>query len=120
MEKILNLTQHAATLEQVTAGVFEPKNKVAVSRLLTFDAVPEKNELFERANALANIAAESAATAVMIGGAPFFMSAIEREMKLRGIQCLYAFSRRESVDQRQADGSVVKTQVFRHAGFVVV
>ena len=35
----------------------------------------------------------------------------------QGIPCVYATTRRESVETVQQDGSVVKTNVFKHAGF---
>ena len=35
-----------------------------------------------------------------------------------GIQPVFAFSVRETEEQKQADGSVRKVAVFRHAGFV--
>jgi len=35
-----------------------------------------------------------------------------------GVCQYYDFSRRESVEEVQADGSVRKTAVFRHAGFI--
>jgi len=36
----------------------------------------------------------------------------------QGIEPVYAFSVRESIEQTQPDGSVRKVNVFRHAGFV--
>ena len=54
----------------------------------------------------------------MIGGAPFFMGPLERALRENGITPLYAFSKREAADIKQADGSIKKTQIFRHVGFV--
>ena len=56
---------------------------------------------------------------VMIGGAPFFMESLATALRREGYCPVYAFSRRESVEQVQADGSVRKVAVFRHLGFVV-
>lgn len=56
--------------------------------------------------------------AVMLGGAPFFMGALERWCYAQGLIVLYAFSARESIDETQADGSVVKKSIFKHKGFV--
>ena len=106
--RILNLTQHPASEEQKAAGVEEPENKEEVKRLLTFREIPPGHELVRRANVLANRAAEARYQHVMIGGAPFFMSALERALGDWGIQPLYAFSRRESVEAVQEDGAVKK------------
>lgn len=118
MNAILNLTQHAATPEQVAAGVVEPANKATVQALITFDDLPMAEQLRTAAHAVAEIAAQSGAPAAMIGGAPFFMGPLECALRERGITPLYAFSKREAADVQQTDGSVKKTQVFRHVGFV--
>ena len=54
----------------------------------------------------------------MIGGAPFLMATLADELAKASIYALFAFSTRESVEQVQPDGSVRKTAVFRHQGFV--
>ncbi len=126
---ILNLTQHQGTPEQ---GVTElpPQERAALLGLLTFDEPPSAQEIGNAAMAIAELAVHNGlgpfdgedpiAHAAMIGGAPFLMSALERELQARGIKPLYAFSRRESVEQVQPDGSVRKVAVFRHAGWVEV
>ena len=116
----LNLTQHVASADQAEAGVFEPQNKEEVQSLLTFNELPTAAEIKSRAEALARIARSECAGRAMIGGAPFLMGALERALISEGIKPLYAFSRRESVDQAQEDGSVRKVAVFRHLGFVEV
>jgi len=116
---VLNLTQHPATPDQIEAGVVEPPDKALVQRLLTFDEIPDPEEIALRAFALADIAAEYAhVDAVMIGGAPYLMSALEAALKAVDLQPVYAFTRREVVERAQPDGSVSKTAVFRFAGFV--
>jgi hypothetical protein len=116
--KILNLTQHPATPEQITDGVVEPEaaEKKLICKLLTFEAIPSQEEMRARAFALAKMA--EGFEAAMIGGAPFFMPALERALIRRDIEPLFAFSVRESVEEVQEDGSVVKRNVFRHLGFV--
>ncbi len=116
--KTLNLTQHPATPEQVAAGVVEPENKERVRDLLTFNNLPDFGELVERAGKLARIAKDAGAEAAMIGGAPFFMRALENALVSLGIRPVYAFSTREVVEEVQEDGSVRKTAIFRHKGFV--
>lgn len=115
---ILNLTQHPATPEQVDAGVFEPANKAEVQALLTFDAIPHPRTLHERALALTEIAIRHNAWEVMIGGAPYLMGDLEIALENAGIKPLYSFSQRVSEEVAQPDGSVVKTNVFKHIGFV--
>jgi hypothetical protein len=138
---ILNLTQHPATPEQLAAGVFDPtpEQRAEIVALLTFDELPQKGEIEERADelaltALALLAARFRSLShgeqerlmergtvtyfAMIGGAPYLMPHLENEMVNKGVNPLYAFSTRESVEEVQADGSVKKTAVFRHKGFV--
>lgn len=57
---------------------------------------------------------------VMIGGAPFFTASLEHALKEKGIQPVYAFSKRVSTEIQQKDGSVEKVNVFKHLGFVEV
>ena len=115
---LINLTQHPTTTEQLTAGVTEPADKDEVRRLLTFDELPSKELVKARAKALAEIAENSGAKSAMIGGAPFLMAALEKALREVGITPVYAFSKRESVEKTLPDGSVQKTNVFKHIGFV--
>ena len=122
MAKILNLTQHEATPEQRKAGVREVVSKARVRQLLTFEELPSKKELQYRAKELAWIA-EAYSTEcdkVLIGGAPYFMPFLERAIKRIGMQPVYAFSKRECIEQKMPDGSVKKIQIFKHVGFVEV
>jgi len=106
--------------------------KEKIQKLLTFEEIPSKEEIEARAKELARIAASEAShyagdtdnmiwiTRVMIGGAPYLMGALEKALRESGFTPVYAFSKRESVEQPQPDGSVKKIQVFRHLGFVEV
>ena len=115
--KILNLTQHNATEEQRAAGVIEPADKKAVQELLTFNDLPSHYEVWSRAEKLAKIAEAEGVTEAMIGGAPFLMYPLEMALRNRGVQPLFAFSRRETVEKPLPDGGVQKVAVFRHLGF---
>ena len=125
---ILNMTQHAASAEQKAAGTVDlaGADGVALRRLLTFEHLPNAEEIKKRADAIADLAAAHSAGAegdrvrCMIGGAPFLIPALVRALRRRGLVPVCAFSRRESVDEDQADGSVIKRSVFRHLGFVDV
>ena len=120
---ILNLTQHTATAEQTAQGVVDPegRDKELFSKLLTFLDIPSKKEMEARADKLvAHWCGDYMTDGVMIGGAPFFMPILERKFREQGVDVHYAFSRRESVDSVQPDGTVTKTSVFKHVGFVTV
>lgn len=124
---ILNLTQHQSTPEQ---GVVDLQGEAlsVLKGLLTFETLPTRQEVLDRAAAIANLAAvtpaamvgdtTTTARAAMIGGAPFLMGPLEAALKDRGITPIYAFSVRESVDEVLPDGSVRKVAVFRHKGFI--
>lgn len=118
---ILNLTQHKATSEQLTAGVIDltDYDRSLLANALTFNELPALATLHDRANSVAMMAAgHSGARSAMIGGAPYFMRHLEDALWAVGIRPLYAFSIRESVERTRPDGTVEKTAVFRHAGFV--
>lgn len=117
---VLNLTQHQATPEQVAAGVLEPENKAAIQAAITFDTLPTCQEIENRATLVAAIAKGSSCSKAMIGGAPFFMSALERQLLKVGVTPLYAFSERVSIEESLPDGTVKKTNIFKHVGFVEV
>jgi hypothetical protein len=127
---ILNLTQHAATPEQIAQGVIDlptPEREVLIEGL-TVNILPTRDDITRRCARIATLAVcnglggdlgdDPAPSHAMIGGAPWMMAELERALQDVNIQPLYAFSVRESVDQHQPDGSVRKVNVFRHAGFV--
>ena len=118
--KIFNLTQHQATAEQALAGVIDPcpELKAKVSKLLTFDKIPSIGEMFNRAAQLLCLAEREGYECVLLGGAPFFMAALEAALVRFDMRGFYAFSMRESIEEVMADGSVRKVGVFRHVGFV--
>ena len=122
---ILNLTQHTATPEQTAQGVVDlPADlRIELSRLLTVDDLPTQGELAVRCEAIAGLIhqteADEAPASVLIGGAPWMMGPLVAALHAAGVvQCLAAFSKRESVEVAQADGTVRKTAVFRHVGFL--
>jgi len=118
---IINLTQHAATAEQLAAGVVDltGQDLSNLKALLTFVCLPTAEAVYDRAYAVANLAQSHGAESVMIGGAPFFMGALERALNKIGIKPLYAFSERVSVE-KEVDGKIIKTNEFKHIGFVEV
>ena len=125
---ILNLTQHAATPEQLSQGVVDlpADQRAELSRLLTVDDLPSRAEIIDRCEAIAvlswgeSLVTDTPVTRVMIGGAPWMMGQLVKSLQAVGIEeCLAAFSRRESVERTDpSTGVVTKTAVFRHIGFV--
>lgn len=121
---IINLTQHEASRDQIAAGVFDlpAAARAELQSLLTFGELPDRQEIRTRAERIADLAALHAASVsakrAMIGGALWLMAPLAAALRKRGIEPLFAFSVRETEEQRQADGSVRKVAVFRHAGFV--
>lgn len=128
---ILNLTQHEATEDQEKVGVYDfPEESIRkiLRYNLTFEQIPTQRDMYKSAVAIADLALEKFVDYcvpvnerfAMIGGAPFFMSVLENVLLSVGITPLYSFSKRESKEVIQADGSVQKVAVFRHIGFVEV
>lgn len=119
--RILNLTQHPASPAQIEAGVINlsENKKNQLVELITFENLPDISEINARAQAVAALVAgmPDKFTRVMIGGAPFFMSALETALKEIGVTPMYAFSRRMVVESE--DGAE-KRVVFKHEGFVGV
>ena len=62
-------------------------------------------------------AAKLAHYKAMIGGAPYLMAELEKALWNRGIEPVYSFSERKSVETEK-DGVVTKVNVFEHVGFV--
>jgi len=144
--RILNLTQHPASPEQREAGVYDlpetPQKwseytRDYLSGWLTFphpygpvreeeSLPPTRDDVETHADVIAEMVLsighpndmDFRVTHVMIGGAPFLMAPLEKALRERGITPLYAFSRRESVEELLPDGSVRKTPVFHPLGFV--
>lgn len=115
--KRINLTQHNATPEQECAPRSGEEAR-EIKELLTFEEIPDVAEITRRAIAFAEIAVVGGAAEAMIGGAPYLILALDPALRMRGIQPIYAFSTRESVEETLADGSVRKVARFRHLGFV--
>ena len=123
--KILNLTQHKATPDQIKAGVVDlnKKDKKMLKALLTFDfdvttkEIPTIAFIKYRAMEIAILAQKQGAKIAMIGGAPYLMHALHETLQKIGIAPVYAFSLRVS-SEKMVDGVVRKIQEFKHLGFV--
>jgi hypothetical protein len=128
-----NLTQHLVTPEQRAAGCWDLPDHLRkeLVREISFEEIPSKGEIAARAARIAGIAARASAIVsqdgvipvgreMMIGGAPYLMGPLENTLRQEGFLPVYAFSKRESVDEPQPNGSVRKVSVFRHSGFIRV
>ena len=120
---ILNLTQHAASAEQIEAGVIDMvgKDLESLKALLTFEELPSAAEIDRRAREITRLAKDALfgqpERKAMIGGALWLMAPLSFYLKAAGISPVFAFSKRESVE-KVIDGKTVKTNVFKHVGFV--
>lgn len=155
---ILNLTQHAATTEQVAEDVrdYPHETRAKLAQSLTFNAreLAGKNpgvvrdNINDRARMLVsdfvlpalmkvaraflqeggyecseieaiNIMRPGHITLrVMIGGAPYLMEPLAKELRRVGATPVYALSERISTEMAGEGGAVKKVAVFRHLGFV--
>ena len=119
--KIANLTQHISTPEQKKAGVIDLNDRMnEIKILLTFDEIPSKNELVDRAIRLTKLCVEEGFEYAMIGGAPYFMPVLHSVLTEHGVKPLYAFSKRIVTEETQNDGSVKKVSKFIFEGFVEI
>ena len=122
MSKILNLTQHQATPDQLLAGVVEPNldDKKLIRDLITFHNIPTPLNIKQRARTLAVLVIDRGFDCAMIGGASYLMSQLELEMLRADITVYYAFSKRVATETQNSDGSMTTTYTFKHIGFYIV
>jgi len=111
---IKNLTQHAPTSDQ--AGVTAVDEHAL--EFLIFSTPPSVEEINDRAYALACRA--NGYTHAMVGGAPYLMGPLVAALHQAGVQPLFSFTERKSVEKVGLDGSVTKTSVFAHVAWVAV
>lgn len=117
--RILNLTQHRATGEQIADGVENIPSRLAkeLENLLTFKADYSLTDLVTSAKALARLAHSLGYEQVMIGGLPSLMKHLEAELIALDISVGYARTERVSIDKPLPDGSgTQKVSVFKYCG----
>lgn len=121
---MLNLTQHALTAEQWRDGAVEPEAdvKTQIQELITFDrsVMEHPEQIWNRAKALVSLIKREypLVNQAVVGGALYFMPALVRELKEAGIQPYFSYTDRVSQETHNPDGSVTKTLVFKHLGWV--
>ena len=132
-EKFLNLTQHVATLEQVSDGVIdlpdgEGSYREALIKSLTFENLPKyQSEVTRKAQEIAGLVIQylydqkidpkKEKVFAMIGGAPYLMAPLEKALIQMNIMPVYSFSVRKSTE-KVVNGVVEKSSVFSHAGWI--
>lgn len=118
---ILNITQHAATAEQLTAGVvdLDTLNSALCRAALTFQTLPTMQTIRTQARFLASLCVMAGAKKALIGGAPYLMAELEQALLCFGVTPVYSFSERVSVE-KTVDGKVIKVNEFKHMGFIEV
>lgn len=119
-EVIVNLTQHNATEEQQAQGIVDVSDVQELRYALTFVGMPTKENIVNRAAVIVQIAKANGAKKAMIGGAPYLMSELERQLINAKIVPCYAVSDRVTIEETLPDGSVKKTSVFKHIGLYEV
>lgn len=114
------MTQHALTPAQMQNNLceFPEAQRNAIREALTIEQLPDRAELQQRAEKLAEQAAVCGARAVMIGGAPYLMPLLVQALRARRIRIFCSFSPRRSIERRRADGSVEKSAVFCYEGLI--
>lgn len=117
---VVNLTQHNATEEQQAQGIVDVSDVQELRDALTFFGIPTKENISKRAAVIVQIAKANGAKKAMIGGAPYLMSELERQLINAGIVPCYAVSDRVTIEETLPDGSVKKTSVFKHLGLYEV
>ena len=120
---MINLTQHKATPEQVKEGVIDTDSEIRkiLLELLTFEDISETSpeSLSNRANQISEIAnLDGVHNSALIGGALFFMPYLITALKEKKIKPVYSFTKRVIENEFSSDGSVKKTAVFKHVGFI--
>jgi hypothetical protein len=115
---IKNLTQHKPTQEQYDGNGGVTGVDEDVVELLNFATPPSIEEIHARAVALAALAVGF--EFAMIGGAPYLMGPLVAALKAAGVQPIFSFTERKSLEKLNPDGSVVKTSVFAHVAWVAV
>ena len=125
--KIVNLTQHAASKEQEQLGVFDLPVRFhkELTQLLTFETCPTFEQVKQRAWDIALLCesygdySDQNIQFAMIGGVPFLMSSLEKELFDIGVTPMYAFSERRSTERMNSEGQIEKVSQFFHAGWVI-
>lgn len=118
MSKFLNISNHTLSFEQVeelkAKGFDEIVELPAELKAAWAQCNPESYR--DLCKKIKDFMKENGITSAHLAGFPAAVSYMCVK-PVRGTAFFYAFSERVSVEETQADGSVVKKNVFKHKGF---
>lgn len=117
-EMIYNFTQHETIPYQKKFNIVDVPNQEYLKSLLTFDVLPDSDELEKRAILIADYATEIGAKQIMIGGALYLMPYLIDELNKRNIISYFAFSKRVNKEIIVNDETVIKKSKFLMEGLV--
>ncbi len=118
MAKFFNVTNHALTAEQMNNINAEYGIHEVID--LNPGEVDPQASLGEVNNLAANLIADGNFTAgdiAMVQTEQTLVFCIVAALQRIGVRCVVATTRRESAEKTLPDGSVVKTNVFKHVRF---
>ncbi|PHM72206.1 hypothetical protein [Xenorhabdus sp. KJ12.1] len=102
MTKFINLTTYLASNEQRDMGVIDVDGNVAsaLTEYLVFHSPPEKGEMLEKANVIADIASnlsiEHDTSNVLINAKSFFIPTLVAALQKRGLTPFITFAQRST------------------------
>lgn len=98
-----------------------PRDKERILELQDFNSgVPDFDDIKRRASAIAEIVARYGTKYAWVGGAGYLMSSLEAELKRRGINPVYSWSRRDYMEITD-DKGIKRLEMYReHGGWVVM
>lgn len=117
-EMIYNFTQHETIPYQKKFNIVDVPNQEYLKSLLTFDVLPDSDELEKRATLIADYATEIGAKQIMIGGALYLMPYLIDELNKRNIISYFAFSKRVNKEIIVNDETVIKKSKFLMEGLI--
>lgn len=115
---IYNFTQHETIPYQKKFNIVDVPNQEYLKSLLTFDVLPDSDELEKRATLIADYATEIGAKQIMIGGALYLMPYLIDELNKRNIISYFAFSKRVNKEIIVNDETVIKKSKFLMEGLI--
>jgi hypothetical protein len=125
MKKLLWCSAHTPTSEQLTS--LQEMGKLIFLKDVNPPLQEEVNncpadrgQLLSIARSLNHLAIELDCTIVQLGGSPLFLYIAGAEINgsMSKARIIFAHSERVSIDSPQPDGTVVKTSVFKHIGWI--
>lgn len=127
MKKILNTMQHALTSEQETdlGGMFG-KHQLQDLRDVNFELFKQlsniavDSNLNDLANCLLEVARKFDIVILPIGSPAFMFKFATKTPANMDITFLFAHSDRASIEKQNEDGTVTKTNIFKHVKFLVM